>query len=241
MTRWLARSFRRHRRPRAAGGAPLGAGRSRWRVTPASTASTCRPPPRRAPHQVRRCPARSRRRSPTSRSGRRSRSSTTGRTRTWSPAPTRRGASRDVAARCPRRGSPRPSTSRASTRSRARSTPGMVGAIVVGADSAAGLAPLTGRTRPRPPATTTAPAASDQPMDGGRRDRRDRRRGHRARGRVVRPRRAPPARGEGDQQLARRRAHERVDRDVVADAVRRDDVPAASPVVRALRSVNVSR
>jgi plastocyanin len=43
---------------------------------------------------------------------------------------------------------------------------GMVGAIVVGADSAAGLAPQTGDEAPA--AATTAPAAVDQPMDGGR-------------------------------------------------------------------------
>ena len=42
---------------------------------------------------------------------------------------------------------------------------GMVGAIVVGADSAAGLAPQTGGAAP---ASTTAPTASDQPTDGGR-------------------------------------------------------------------------
>jgi plastocyanin len=46
---------------------------------------------------------------------------------------------------------------------------GMVGAIVVGADSAAGLAPQTGGAAPAAaPASTTAPTAADQPMDGGR-------------------------------------------------------------------------
>ena len=44
---------------------------------------------------------------------------------------------------------------------------GMVGAIVVGADSAAGLAPQTGGAQPAA-ASATAPAATDPPMDGGR-------------------------------------------------------------------------
>jgi len=44
---------------------------------------------------------------------------------------------------------------------------GMVGAIVVGADSVAGLAPGSGDAAPAA-ASTTAPAASDQPIDGGR-------------------------------------------------------------------------
>ena len=44
---------------------------------------------------------------------------------------------------------------------------GMVGAIVVGADSAAGLTPGSGDAAPAA-ASTTAPAASDQPVDGGR-------------------------------------------------------------------------
>jgi plastocyanin len=45
--------------------------------------------------------------------------------------------------------------------------PGIVGAIVVGADSAAGLVPPTGDAAPAA-ATTTATATSDQSMDGGR-------------------------------------------------------------------------
>jgi plastocyanin len=44
---------------------------------------------------------------------------------------------------------------------------GMVGAIVVGADGAAGLAPGSGGAAPAA-ASTPAPAAADQPMDGGR-------------------------------------------------------------------------
>jgi plastocyanin len=44
---------------------------------------------------------------------------------------------------------------------------GMVGAIVVGADSAAGLAPQTRDAAPAA-ATTAATATSDQPLDGGR-------------------------------------------------------------------------
>ena len=44
---------------------------------------------------------------------------------------------------------------------------GMVGAIVVGADSATGLAPGGGDAAPAA-ASSTAPAASTEPMDGGR-------------------------------------------------------------------------
>lgn len=44
---------------------------------------------------------------------------------------------------------------------------GMVGAIVVGADSAAGVAPGGGGAAPAA-ASAPAPAAADQPMDGGR-------------------------------------------------------------------------
>ena len=45
---------------------------------------------------------------------------------------------------------------------------GMVGAIVVGADSAAGLVPDTGGAAPAAPVSSTSDAASAQPMDGGR-------------------------------------------------------------------------
>ena len=46
--------------------------------------------------------------------------------------------------------------------------PGMVGAVVVGADSAAGLAPGNGGAAPAAPVSSTTDAASAQPLDGGR-------------------------------------------------------------------------